>query len=458
VGQEIAMKNLGAYCGLVVTLFLLILAGCGGGGGTTQLPAVSTVSGVAATGAPILGKVALTDKNGLQRGPFTTDTAGNFSFDVTGLSAPFILRADWASGSQSFALFSVATESGIANINPFTNLTLQLATSSDPAALFGTQGVKPDTSKISDASISAAQLKIKGLFAPLCAKYGITDFNPLSGSYVATPDNKLDSMLDVISITMDNGVLSVTNKLDGSSIAHGTMNAAAVMPLTMINAPDLTVLTDIREITQTLALLRSTMNLGADLKANSTEGLFMPEMYYGTSNGHTRSEDMASIVAIFGPGGTNSNGKLKSIQNLRLVSDQTANYSNRGVAKVYQLKYDFIFDSGTIVQGNVVSLGKELSSGLWKFIGDASGATTGGNSGFIVSNSGLDNTYIVGTISMSEPVVSNSGFTFSAPVVSNTGSIVIDSGLTNTVVGAPLPVAVVPPVDGGVINWSAQAP
>jgi hypothetical protein len=383
------MKNWGAYRGLVVTLLLLILTGCGGGAGTAVLPAASTVSGVAATGAPILGTVTITDKNGLQRGPFTTDTAGNFSFDVTGLSAPFILRADWVSGSQTFALFSVATESGTANINPFTNLTLQLAIGSDPAAFFGRHGNKPDTSKIDDASISAAQLKIKGLFAPLCAKYGITDFNPLSGSYAATPDNKLDSMLDLISITMDNGVLSVTNKLDGSSIAHGTMNAAAVMPLTMTNAPDLTVLTDIREITQTLALLKTTMNLGADLTVAATEGLFVPETYYGTSNGQTRSEDMASIVAIFGPGGTNSNGKLKSIQNLRLVSDRTANYSNRGVAKVYQLKYDFIFDSGTIVQGNVVTFGKELSSGLWKFIGDASGATTGGNSGFIVSNSGF---------------------------------------------------------------------
>jgi hypothetical protein len=421
VGQENAMKNLRACLGLVVTLLLLILAGCGGGGGPTVSPTASTVSGVAATGSPILGTVTLTDKDGLQRGPFPTDTAGNFSIDVTGLSAPFILRADWVSGPQPLALFSVATESGTANINPFTSLTLQLATGSDPAALFGRHGAKPDTSKIDDASISAAQLKIKGLFAPLCAKYGITDFNPLSGSYAATPENKLDTMLDLISITMDNGVLSITNKLDGSSIAHGTMNAAAVMPLTMTNAPDLAVLTDIREITQTLALLRSTMNLGVDLKAAATEGLFMPENYYGTSNGHTRSEDMASIVAIFGPGGTNANGKLKSIQNLQLVSDQTANYANRGAARVYQLRYDFIFDSGVVIHGNVVTLGKELSSGLWKFIGDAIGATTGGNSGFIiVSNSGFEIT------------ASNSGFTLTSTEVTVPSVVVLpvsaDSG------------------------------
>jgi hypothetical protein len=407
------MKNAGAYCGLAITIFLLILAGCGGGGANSGVSGASTVSGVAATGAPILGTVTLTDKNGLQRGPLATDTAGNFSIDVAGLTAPFILRADWVSGSQSYALFSVATKSGVANINPFTNLTLQLATDADPAVLFGGQGVKPDTSKITDASVSAAQLRIKGLFAPLCQKYGIADFNPLSGPYVATADNKLDTMLDLMSITMVNGVLTVTNRLDGSSIAQGSLANAAVMALNLTNTPDPSVLTDIAEINRTLALLRSTMNLGASLTLAATDGLFMPEPYYGTSAGHTRAEDMASIVALFGPGGTNKNGTLKSLQNLQIVSDQTANYPDRGVAKVYWVNYDFIFDSGIIVPGNVVSLGKELTSGSWKFIGDATGSAAGGNSGYIVTNSGV-------IVSSSGFIVSNSGFegttTFVEPV------------------------------------------
>ena len=112
----------------------------------------------------------------------------------------------------------------------------------------------------------------------------------------------------------------------------------------------------------------------------ATEGFFISDSYYGTSNGNSRAQDMASIVAIFGPGGTNSNGKVKSIRNVRLVSDQTVNYSGRGASKVYLLDYDFVFESGAVVHGNNVTFAKDISDGKWKFIGDPIGSNIGTNS------------------------------------------------------------------------------
>jgi hypothetical protein len=333
-----------------------------------------------------MGTITLKDKNGVQLGPIKTDNDGYFTFDVKGLAFPFVLKADWITTSQSYTLYSVVTGAGTANINPLTNLLLQIATNSDPAVIFGGQGAKPDTSLISNSTIMAAQDKINTLLAPLFTKYGISDINPLYGTYTATPENKLDAMLDVISVKVEDGMLSINNKLDGSTIASGKLTNVIDISLDMAKSPDNAMLMDIKEITQRLDTLRSTLNRGEVLTITDTDALFFSNQNYGNSNGHTRAEDMASIVAIFGPGGTNSNGKLKSIRNVRLVSDRTENYSGRDVAKAYLLNYDFIFNNGTMIKGNNVTFGKELSRGQWKFIGDPAGSNIGNNSGLIFTS------------------------------------------------------------------------
>lgn len=88
-------------------------------------------------------------------------------------------------------------------------------------------------------------------------------------------------------------------------------------------------------------------------------------------------------MAIFGPGGSNTNGSLQGIRNVRLVSDLTTSYGGRGVAKAYLLNYDFVFKSGVVVQGNDVTLGKESATGQWKFIGDPVNSNQGNNYGVV---------------------------------------------------------------------------
>jgi hypothetical protein len=341
--------------------------------------------------------VTLKDAKGLQLNPFTTDDNGAFSFDVSGLTPPFILKAEWVSGSQTYTLFSAATGPGTANINPLTNLTLQLASNIDPSAVFGAQGALPDTSMISEATISAAQARMKDILTPLLAKYEITEFEPMRGPYRATPDNRLDAMLDAISITVMNNTLSITNKLDGSVIASGSVSGAVTLDLT--RSPDSTVLTDIREITERVKVLCSAMNLGDALTVADLEDLFIPDQYYGTSSNHTRAEDMASIVTLFGPNGINTRGKLKTIRNVRIVRDQIANYSGRCVDKVYLLNFDFIHENGTVVHGTNCTYGKETSTGLWKFIGDPVNGNVGSNYGgqLTLVGGGSINTINIGT-------------------------------------------------------------
>ncbi len=393
-------------------IFLLVLAGCGGGDGTTGTssgsadntstnadnpsanagntsannvapppPSPEILSGVAATGIPISGTITLKDSNGAQLGPITTDFDGGYSFDVTGLTPPFLLRAEWSSDSQTYRLFSVATSPGNIHINPFTNLALMLSANSDPSLIFGAEGAKPDTSRISEESIAAAFAIIKTALAPILNYYGIDDFNPMTGSYTATPDNKLDAMLDLINIKVENGVLTITNKLTGSVIGSSRLGDLPQIMMDTTKLADKSDLTDIREITQFVGLLCSVMNLGAELTISKVDPLFFPDPSYGTSNGHTRAQDVKSIVDIFAPGGTNPNGKLKTIRNVRLIKELTADYSGRGAAKVFLLNYDFIHENGTVVHGNNTTIGKETSTGLWKFIGDPVQYNAGSNYG-----------------------------------------------------------------------------
>jgi len=166
-----------------------------------------------------------------------------------------------------------------------------------------------------------------------------------------------------------------------------TMATAPILAPNPTTFPMMTpTMLDIRDLTERLATLSAIMNLGAALDASTLDGLFISNPNYGTSNGQARAENIASIVAIFGPNGTNSNGKLKTINNVQIVSDQTASYANRGVTKAYLLNYDFIFENGSTVHGNDVTFGKESTSGQWKFIGSPDGSNIGNNYGCVITS------------------------------------------------------------------------
>ena len=112
------MKKFKGLILALVTTISLSLAGCGGGGGTSSTPSAtpsaSTVSGVAATGAPMSGTAYLKDSTGNQMSTPINPQTGMFTFDVSGKTPPFMLTAG--------SLYSMADGPGTANINPLSNL------------------------------------------------------------------------------------------------------------------------------------------------------------------------------------------------------------------------------------------------------------------------------------------------------------------------------------------------
>ena len=227
---------------ILLTGLLLLVPGCGGGGGANPAPA-DTVSGVAAAGLVITGTVYLKDSAAAPRELSATTTDGKFSFDVTGLTKPFLLRVvgTVAGGSpQAYTLYSLAGDKGTANINPMSNLLVaNAAGSGDLAALYaasdrsGLPGIADNLAQ----ALSDTQATLK----PLLQKYGVAAVDPIKDPYQADGSG-LDHMLDLVQIVVDSAGGSVTITDTGSApvtktVATGFATRAVSGSATLDGAP-----------------------------------------------------------------------------------------------------------------------------------------------------------------------------------------------------------------------------
>jgi hypothetical protein len=168
------MKKLKTLLLILLTAGLGIstaLIGCGGGGGGGTTPTTTTsqkVSGVAAAGLPVVGYAYLKDSAGTTKGPSEIGTDGSFSFDVTGLTAPFYLRAQGSVAGTSYDLYSATTSVGTANINPLTNLAVAGAAGvSDPSSVYNNPAQSPITQANLDKAVTDIQTMLNPFLMPI---------------------------------------------------------------------------------------------------------------------------------------------------------------------------------------------------------------------------------------------------------------------------------------------------
>jgi hypothetical protein len=191
------------FLALLFIIFMIFL-GCGGGvsGGSSADGSGggggSTVSGVAATGVAMSGFVSLKDSidNDVDLGPIPINPDGSFSFDVTGLTSPFYLEA---CDFQGNCLYSISFDSGIANINPITNLALAAAAGvNDPADVYN------NTSPVDPTDLDNAINYIRNILLPVLESFDvdINPFDPFTKPYTADHTG-LDAVFDVIKIEID---------------------------------------------------------------------------------------------------------------------------------------------------------------------------------------------------------------------------------------------------------------
>ena len=229
----------------VLVSLVMMLGGCGGGGSTTtagtnngNTPVVSqTVSGVAAAGTPISGTVYLKDSSNPAKEistPINTD--GSFSFDVTGLSAPYILRAVGTAGGQNYTLYSFAGAPGVANINPLSHLALVRANGGvDPTSLYANPTLA-QLQAIKTALVTAIS-QIQTLLQQILSQYGVASTNFITDIYT-TNHTGLDLLFDFVSIVVNNGIVNVTNKNTSAPILATSLAGSTLSgQITTANIP-----------------------------------------------------------------------------------------------------------------------------------------------------------------------------------------------------------------------------
>jgi fibronectin type 3 domain-containing protein len=207
-------RTLSSLSALCLTAAALTLSGCGGSPGVSS----QVVSGVASVGATLAGQVEVKDGSGAAVKTAVIGSDGSYSVDVTGLRAPFILQAKGSANGVSYKLNSYAAGTGTANINPLSHVIVASAAGEDDPY------EKPDAatlSRIGNELPQATQVLLAKL-QPLLKKYDAESSDPVRGHY--EPNHRgLDGMLDNVKITLENGIVTITNTKTGAVIFTGSI-------------------------------------------------------------------------------------------------------------------------------------------------------------------------------------------------------------------------------------------
>lgn len=193
-----------------------LIAACGGGAGGGGISS-QTVSGVAATGAPLAGQVTLRDSSQLRKDKATVIASdGSFSIDVSDMQAPFLLKATGTADGVDRTLYSFADKPGTANINPLTSAALANAAGvDDPATVFD----QPDTAEVDkiQSGMTGSVNTLKSKLKVLLDTYNVASVDPVKDPYSADHTG-LDGMFDNVKIVIAQGTLTITNATTGAVI------------------------------------------------------------------------------------------------------------------------------------------------------------------------------------------------------------------------------------------------
>lgn len=231
-----------------------LMVGCGGGGGSNDTSAVTppvvppvstTISGTAATGAPIQGQVFAIDVNGKISPAATVSATGAYTVNVAGLSAPYLLTITGMSGGRQVALTSVGTTPGqTVNITPLTDLIVSSASGVSAGADL-VETCTPVSGSVAAACLNALKAATTGTklkdsaqqVTTMIAPLNTTGTDPLNGSFAADGSG-LDGVLDRLLFTSDDTGMATVSLVSTQTII-GQQQASGTIAVTPPNANQL---------------------------------------------------------------------------------------------------------------------------------------------------------------------------------------------------------------------------
>lgn len=205
------------------TVMTLMLTGCSSK--SEQAATVNQLSGVAATGAPVVnGKVEIKGANGTVV-ETTTTSSGSYGASVSNLTSPFLIRVTTPTGEK---LISVASSADVAankkvNVTPITHTIVanvfQQKSADTLFENFTTKATEFTATKLDDAKDDFKQNLIAA--GVIGASGVLTDSNIdlMNGSFTAGSGAGVDKLLDALDIDIDKGATNIEIKLkDGTAI------------------------------------------------------------------------------------------------------------------------------------------------------------------------------------------------------------------------------------------------
>jgi hypothetical protein len=220
----------------------LALAGCGGGGGSSDTPSVSppvmtasTISGTAAAGLPLVGTVTVKDAKGATKSvPLSSE--GGYSVDVSDMMAPFLFRAQGLVGARTYVIHSAATSAdvnGTINITPLTDLIVSNVAGQVAGNYFNSgnfSGLSQD-----ELNIERDHLKVRLL--PVLSSMGVDASIDLLRTRFTPLVSALDKALDILNVSTDpaTNMATITNLVNEQQlledVAHKEARRASTTPL-----------------------------------------------------------------------------------------------------------------------------------------------------------------------------------------------------------------------------------
>jgi hypothetical protein len=278
---------------LYATLFLLLTAcGGGGGGGGSSSPTATSISGTAAAGAPIIGTVTIKDSST----PFKTKTVtiaadGKYTIDVTGMTAPFMMRADGTVGGNSYSLYSAAVSTDVGgniNITPLTDLIVANIAGQIASTYFSSGNF----SALTATDLAAQETALQARLQPILTAVGLGSSLDLLRASFSTNHSGLDAALDVLRVTVDpnTAVATITNVIDNQQI---TDNLASQTDNSIITATNVgTGLTEFQQIVTTFSAFTSLFATGLPAVNNATLVAAIDSTFLGDG------EDKAAFLSL----------------------------------------------------------------------------------------------------------------------------------------------------------------
>ena len=271
----------------IVTGVMLTACGGGGGGGGNAQPAAS-LTGTAATGAPVVGATLTAKCQNSNNVTGTTSATGTFALNIPSADFPCALQIIGGNLPAGIpALYSFATSSGNTNVTPLTDLALALQINALASQTLSQWFASPSNmSGIASALVAASdtlrtKLAAAGYTIPVNWTVGSTAL--FTSAFTPNPaSDPFDQLLESIARAITSGALADYTALRTSMVAGGTLPTpvAPTIPAGLQPIGDGTALAGVNGATGTLngTTRTYTANVGWDTFGGATGifGAFLP--------------------------------------------------------------------------------------------------------------------------------------------------------------------------------------